>query len=229
MNPFQSLEYPVCYSLIAIFALVFFAERNDASLSHRWMFSTWFIGHQKQYYRLISSGFVHAGLIHLLMNALGIYFFGTMVEAAAGPWLTLIIFLGSVVFGGIISGWLRRGDSDYQALGASGGVMGLLMCAILWFDGMKLGLFILPIFVPAWIFGIIFNLGSIVMTQTPDRQRISHEGHLGGALFGGLLGYIFTPQIIFSHAWLMFWLGIVPILLFVVLQTAFPKWFYRNK
>jgi membrane associated rhomboid family serine protease len=189
------------------------------------MLSTYNIKHRHEWYRLLSSGFVHGGWMHLLLNVLGIYFFGTLVEYLAGGIIAISVFIASVLGGGLYAWFIRRGDTDYQAVGASGGVMGLLMCAVMWYDGIQLSLFLIPIGIPGWIFVILFNLGSIVMTQTADRNRISHEGHLGGALIGGLVGYMFTPQVPMTHSWWAFWLGTVPILLFAVAHGLRPRWF----
>jgi membrane associated rhomboid family serine protease len=171
---------------------------------------------------------------------MGIYYFATMVESMVGSIFTLLIFLFSVLGGSLFSIWMRRKESDYQALGASGGVLGLLLCAVMWFPEIKLGLLFIPIPIPGWIFCILFNLGSIVFSQTADRQRISHEGHLGGALFGGVIGFallsIFAGA---AHAdgsitkipfesWALFWFGVFPILLFGVVSWIRPQWLYRK-
>jgi hypothetical protein len=63
------------------------------------------------------------------------------------------------------------------------------------------------------------------MSQSNDRNRISHEGHLGGALIGGMIGYFFTPQIPLTHSWWAFWLGTFPILLFAIAHGLRPRWF----
>lgn len=239
------LEYPASYGLIGFFILVFFAGQNDATLSQRWLLSSWQIKNRKQYYRLISSGFVHDGIVHLLLNGMGIYYFATMVESMVGSIFTLLIFLFSVLGGSLFSIWMRRKESDYQALGASGGVLGLLLCAVMWFPEIKLGLLFIPIPIPGWIFCILFNLGSIVFSQTADRQRISHEGHLGGALFGGVIGFALLSLFVgismddSSHtsaaitkipfeSWALFWFGVFPILLLGVVSWIRPQWLYRK-
>lgn len=239
------VEYPASYGLIAFFVLVFFAGQNDASLTQRWLLSSWQIKHRKQYYRLISSGFVHDGIIHLLLNGVGIYYFSTHVESMVGSIFTLFIFLFSVLGGSLFSIWLRRKASDYQSLGASGGVLGLLICAVMWFPEIQLGLMFIPIPIPGWIFCILFNLGSIVFSQTADRHRISHEGHLGGALFGGTIGYALLCLFVGISAegaqqasgammktpfesWALFWFGVFPIFLFGVVSWIRPQWLYRK-
>lgn len=219
------LEHPISYGLIGAFVMIFIAGLNDSGMTYRWMLSTYNIKHRHEWYRLLSSGFVHGGWMHLLLNVLGIYFFGTLVEYLAGGIIAMSVFIASVLGGGLYAWFIRRDDTDYQAVGASGGVMGLLMCAVMWYDGIQLSLFLIPIGIPGWIFVILFNLGSIVMTQTADRNRISHEGHLGGALIGGLVGYMFTPQVPMTHSWWAFWLGTVPILLFAVAHGLRPRWF----
>lgn len=233
------VEYPASYGLLGFFILVFFAGLNDTSLSKRWMLSLWQIKNRKQYYRLISSGFVHDGVIHLLLNGMGIYYFATMIESMVGSIFTLLIFLFSVlgVVFFVVDAQKRIGLPSF---GRFGGVLGLLLCAVMWFPEIKLGLLFIPIPIPGWIFCILFNLGSIIFSQTADRQRISHEGHLGGALFGGVIGYALinlfantsiskgSIQKIPFESWALFWFGVIPILLFGVLSWIRPQWLYRK-
>jgi hypothetical protein len=110
----------------------------------------------------------------------------------------------------------------------------------MWFPEIKLGLLFIPIPIPGWIFCILFNLGSIVFSQTADRQRISHEGHLGGALFGGVIGFALLSLFagaghsegsitkIPFESWALFWFGVFPILLFGIVSWIRPQWLYRK-
>ncbi|MEI8101192.1 MAG: hypothetical protein WCH09_06490, partial [Bacteroidota bacterium] len=103
----------------------------------------------------------------------------------------------------------------------------------------------IPIPIPGWIFCILFNLGSIVFSQTADRQRISHEGHLGGALFGGVIGFALLSLFVgismddSSHtsaaitkipfeSWALFWFGVFPILLLGIVSWIRPQLLYRK-
>ena len=223
------IEFPATYGIIALLILVFFGNMGNENLTNKLIFSSERIRKNNEYYRIFSVGLVHAGFIHLGMNLLGLYFFGPIIEDVLGTWLMLLIFILSVAGGSLLSLLLRRKELNYQAIGASGGVSGVLMSAMLWYPQMKIGLMLLPVMIPAWIFGIIFSLGSIVLTQTPDRNRISHEGHLGGMLFGGLIGYFTIPmEILQSSQQVLFYFGVMPIALFGLLQWLVPGWFYRK-
>lgn len=228
MNNIQ-ITYPVTYGMMALIILVFFGNMGNPSLTDKFIFSSYLIRKKKQYYRLFSVALVHAGFVHLAMNLLGLYFFGPVIEDVLGSLVTLFIFVVSVAGGSILSLILRRKDTDYQSIGSSGGVSGVLMAAMLWYPQMRIGLMLFPVMIPAWIFGIIFSLGSIILTQTPDRNRISHEGHLGGLLFGGLLAYFTIPlEILQSTQKILFYVGVVPIAIFVLAQWLKPNWFYRK-
>ncbi len=176
------------YLLMASFVVIHFATLGDDSMLDRWCLSSYSIKQRRQWYRLISAGFVHSGWLHLALNCLGIWYFGTLVEELVGPILMLLFFILSVIGGSIYSMRLRRFDHDYQAVGASGGVMGLMMMSVMWVPSVKLGLFILPVMLPGWLFAVIINWASMAFSLTDDKHRISHEGHLGGTFWGGLIG-----------------------------------------
>ncbi|WP_230655978.1 rhomboid family intramembrane serine protease [Psychrobacter sp. I-STPA10] len=140
-------------------------------------------------WRLLSSAFLHIGLMHLLFNAFALYFFGQVAEPMFGHIKFLIIFLLSAVGGNILNnylGWqsLLDGSTTLPAIsaGASGGIMGigaaLLIATICKMSvaGMRLNLKSL-----AMIMGINLIYGFAV-------PGIDNAGHIGGALAGALLG-----------------------------------------
>lgn len=236
-GPFQNkmstqhihLDLPFTYGAIALIILVYFGMMGNPTIANNLHFSSYLIRKKHQYYRLLSPALVHAGVVHLLMNCVGIYFFGPVIEQSLGAFLASVIFILSVAGGSLVSLWLRRQDIDYQAVGASGGVSGIIMAGIFIYPDMQLGLMLFPVLIPAWIFGIIYSLGSIVLTQTPDRNRISHEGHLGGLLFGGIVAYAVIPsEFLGSQQEYVWYFGIIPIIVFMVLQGIFPKYFYKK-
>ncbi len=217
------------YIFIAIIVLIYFGSMGNPEITDLLLFSSHKVRKKKQWYRLFSSSLVHLGFVHLAMNSIAIYYFAPIVETSFGTGITTLVFVLSVLGGSLFPLWLRRKDHDYLALGASGGVSGLVMFSMFLIPDMQVGMFLIPIYLPAWIFGIIFCISSVVLTQTPDRNRISHEGHLGGLFFGGCLALLFIPNVLqLRECAYLFWAGIFPIFLFILMQTIKPAWFYRK-
>src|SRR3954469_10647660 len=84
-----------------------------------------FILADKQYYRLVSSAFLHADWRHLAFNMFSLYAFGVHLEADYGPLTFLAIYFASIVGGSLLALWLHR-HHVYRAYGASGGVCGII-------------------------------------------------------------------------------------------------------
>ncbi len=212
-SQFSSL-YLICVLIIAHLAAL-----SQPQLIHYFVFSSKQIREQREYFRLFTPFLAHAGWLHLIMNAIGIYYFAPLVDLHWGPTVLTIIFVLSVFGGSIFSLILRRSDDDYQSLGASGGVSGLLMASFFLEPHLSVGIIFIPVAIPAYIFGIIFTWASILMSRTQDRNRISHEGHLGGLFFGGivaaaLLGF---QMPITELKWLLY-LGLLPAGAYVILH-----------
>lgn len=79
------------------------------------------------WWRLISSGFVHIGLIHLLLNLYGFLLVGRIAESLWGPWRLAIIFILSAVGGAMATTAFRPG---VLLAGASGGIWGVMLSVV---------------------------------------------------------------------------------------------------
>lgn len=87
-------------------------------------------------WRMLSSGFLHIGLMHLLFNSFAMYYFGVIAEWIVGRWRFLALFLLSVIGGNalnLIINWQKVMDGDYPTItaGASGGIMGIGMALLI--------------------------------------------------------------------------------------------------
>lgn len=219
------------YIIIGLNVVAFIITMNRPELIHRMMLLPARVLQNREYDRLFLSGFAHNGIMHLAFNMLTLYYFGPAVESAIGSTLFLLVFLLSIVGGNLYCMLMRREDRHYAALGASGGVLGIIYAMIMIQPDAELYLFFVPFGIPGWIFGILFTLGSIVLTQLPraEEARISHEGHLGGAFIGGvfilaLMGFgSLSPQ-----QWYFILGGIVPLVLFATIKIIAPSLIYRH-
>ena len=154
---------------------------RDPGFTERFIFSPLEVLAGKQYYRLVTSAFLHADLNHLLTNMISLFFFGQMLESFVGPWEFLLIYFAAIVGGSLLSLWLHR-HHEYRSYGASGGVCGVVFSYIaLNPTGTIFAHFLIPI--PAWAYGILFLIGSFIALRR-QTDNIGHDAHIGGAVIG---------------------------------------------
>lgn len=141
-------------------------------------------------WRLISSGFVHIGVLHLLFNGFALYYFGQVVELVTGSKLFLLIFLLSVAGGNLLGNYtawqgVLSGVMPSVSAGASGGIMGL-------------GAFLLMLAALKTPIGIQLNTRSLAMIMAINLlmgfaiDGIDNAGHIGGAVTGMVLGLCYA-------------------------------------
>jgi membrane associated rhomboid family serine protease len=124
-------------------------------------------------YRVVTSAFLHAGLLHLGFNMFALYILGTLLEPAIGTPRFIGVYAVSVLGGALGSLVL---DPNELTVGASGGIFGLMAAAFL--IARQRGLDELASQIG---FFVIINL--VITFSVP---HISIGGHLGGLLGGGL-------------------------------------------
>ncbi len=166
---------------------------RDRAIMERWMFKPREILAGKQFERLLTSGFLHADWLHLGLNAYTLLSFGQVIEMVYGLKTLLLIYFSSILGGSLLSLFIHRNE-DYRALGASGGVCGILFASVFLLPGGTIQLFPIPIGIPSFLFVIGFLIFSFVrMRQRSD--NIGHDAHLGGAIIGLLVAAAMYPSL----------------------------------
>ncbi len=197
-------DTPVTLILLLLNVLVSgYALLQDESLIDRLGFRPVRIREQREWYRFITAGFVHAGMAHLAFNLITLYFFGPLLEMVLGPLNFIVLYFGSELAAHALTYWFHRGNEDYNAVGASGAISGIVFAFCLFAPFEKLYLFF-AVPIPAILFAIGFVAVSIyAMNKTRGRMGgIAHEAHLGGALGGVVLTILLEPralQVFLSH------------------------------
>lgn len=130
-----------------------------------------------EWWRLGISGFVHIGVLHLLLNGYGLYLSGSTAEALWGRGKVAVIFGVSVVAGSALATALK--PSSLLA-GASGGIWGLLLSIIAWIILHRHRVD------PDWLRDAASRLGFAVLVNAIASvvPGVSWEAHLGGGAAG---------------------------------------------
>jgi membrane associated rhomboid family serine protease len=183
------------------------------------LFSTEPILRDRQVHRILTSGFIHADWQHLLFNMFSLYSFGSHIELVYGAPTLLLIYFSSIVGGGLLALGMHR-HHEYRALGASGGVCGVIYAAIFLLPGSGVRMFLIPFTIPAWAFAILFILGSYYGMRA-QRDNIGHDAHLGGALVGLAVATALVPDIVSQRPVLYFSVVVLAVVL-LVFMFRFP-------
>jgi len=142
-------------------------------------------------WQLVSYGFLHGDLMHLLFNMFALYMFGLPVERLWGARRFLVYYFVCLVGAGLIQLTVAALTGDvYPTIGASGAVFGVLLAYGMMFPNSTIMLLIPPIPMKAKYFVIGYGLLTLFFGMTGTMSGVAHFAHLGGMLFGfGLIMY----------------------------------------
>lgn len=121
----------VTLALVIVCAIMYFLQGRSVFSVDDYVIETGILSDPSQWYRLLTSVFLHGSPEHLINNMLVLYAVGSFMEPRLGRVIYTTVYLVSGIGGGIFSVWYHtaRGQ-DYQALGASGAVYGLIAAMI---------------------------------------------------------------------------------------------------
>lgn len=198
--------------IIGANVLISFKGFNDGAFFNRYKFEIGAINSgQKE--RMLTSGFLHVDISHLLFNMITLYFFANEVIRGFGATKFLIIYAVSLLAGSLLAVFFHKKEPFYSAVGASGAVTGIVYAAILLQPGMDLYIYFIPIPIPAYVVGIGYLLYSIYGMKK-RLGNIGHTAHFGGAIGGYATTLLFNPDLIFTSTLMVVLLAIPIIILF---------------
>ena len=174
--------------ICALTFLISYQAFNDRKLFENLKHFPYAESRRKEFYRMVTSGFVHGSWMHLLINLFVLYQFGGIVESlygqifgkSMGSIMFTLMYITTLIVADIPSYLKHKNDPHYGAIGASGAVLGLAgaMFITLWGRGVS------PTKSP--VFGLVaLNLGLPLLIP-----GISFWGHFGGVVAGGAMAYI---------------------------------------
>ena len=207
----------VLIAIIVVNVLISYKGFNDLSFFRKYVFHVRSI-RSVEHIRMLSSGFLHADMMHLIFNMLTLWFFAPVVINHLGSFSFILVYFGSLIFGSLLTMVFHKNDYGYRAVGASGAVTGVLYSAILLQPDMMLGIFfIIPM--PAYLFGILYLLYSIYGIKAKN-DNIGHTAHFGGAVGGYLITLVKEPTLLVEHTLMVILLVIPIIVLFVMAKMG---------
>lgn len=145
-------------------------------------------------WQLLTHGFMHdpSNFTHLMFNMLALWMFGSQLEDVWGQRRMWIYYLVCVAGAGlcqlVVGSWtLAQGGAPYPAIGASGGVFGVLLAYGMSFPKQRVMLLFPPIPMQARTLVIVYGVVELLLGFTGLQPDVAHFAHLGGMLFGWLL------------------------------------------
>ena len=207
--------------VIAVTVIISFIAFNNQNIFEKYKFNVGAILRNKEFIRLLSAGFLHGDLMHLLFNMMTLYFFGPIVNQAFGDFGFLMIYFGSILLGNLFSLYLYKNQSWYSAIGASGGVSGILFASIAMIPDLPIYFFFIPIPIPGYIFGFLYFAYSVYSMLNPrQHDNIGHAAHMGGAFFGLVYAVALQPERAIENS---LFLGIMALPLIYMAYMVFVK------
>jgi membrane associated rhomboid family serine protease len=138
-----------------------------------------------EWWRILTSGTLHAGLLHILFNGYALNGFGNLIEFLSNRAHLAIVFLLAIIGGGLFS--LVNYES-LPSIGASGGIMGLIGYLAVY--GFRRRRQLMPGFLKA----MLTNIGFIAAFGLVAYQIIDNFAHMGGLIVGAVYGYLQIPR-----------------------------------
>jgi len=189
-------------ALSVIIFLVSMQGFQNYNFFEKFKHSPYLVYHNKEYYRLLTSGFLHGSWGHLLVNLLVFWQYGSFVEEniflgifgrGIGDVLYILLFILSIIAANLHSTYRFRNSYNYASIGASGAVSAILFSYLLVNPWSKLYLyFVIPIYT------IVAAVIYLIYSQWASRNsndHIDHSAHFYGAVFGFLFTIAVKPSI----------------------------------
>jgi membrane associated rhomboid family serine protease len=155
----------------------------------------------KEFYRLLTAGFLHADFMHLAFNMYALYGFGGVVESwfafklPFGRSIYLLYYLVAIILANIPTLMKHKHNSGFRSIGASGAVSAVVFSAIVLQPNLKLNIMFIPIPITGYIFGALYLAYSSYASKN-NNDNTDHEAHFWGAVVGFVLPIIIQPSLL---------------------------------
>ncbi|MBS1610550.1 MAG: rhomboid family intramembrane serine protease [Bacteroidetes bacterium] len=189
------MDFSISLIIIIITCIVSISAFSNQKIIEDLIFYPPAVSQHKQWYRFFSCGLIHADWAHLFFNMYVLYMFGMGqrksgveyifkdVFDSKGSFLYLVMYIAALAVCLIPTYNKNKDNYSYRSLGASGAVSAVVFAYMLFNPMQGMGLLFLPIYIPGFLFGIIY----LAVSSWLDKRgggNINHSAHIWGAIFG---------------------------------------------
>ncbi|MGK0365940.1 MAG: membrane associated rhomboid family serine protease [Saprospiraceae bacterium] len=194
--------------IIIVTCLISYQAFNNSAIRSKFVMHPASVNEFGQYYRFLTSGFLHGSWMHLGVNMYVLWMFGEQLEKfflrefgdLTGRLVYLLIYLGAIVLSSLPAYLKHKNNQYYSALGASGGVSAILFALIVVAPWSGITFLFFPFFpIPFIVFGVLYLVYESYMSKKGN-DMIGHDAHIAGAIFGLIsivvVSFILKPELI---------------------------------
>lgn len=185
---------PFTIALVLVTVLISLPAMNDERLVNKLILWPRKMTNPREYYRLLTSGFIHADWPHLIFNMFTLFFIGTSVEydfsSLSTPWVYVLLYLSGIIVASLPSFIKNRNNAYYRSLGASGGVAAVLFSSVYFAPWASIYVYFIKL--PSIIFAALYLAYSAYMSRK-GQGNINHDAHFWGAVYGFIFTFIVDP------------------------------------
>lgn len=186
----------ITLAVVIITVLISLGAMNNGELMNKLILWPRHMDNPSEYYRFITSGFIHADYMHLFLNMFALYSFGNIIESYYAVLLGssnmyIIMYLSGIIASSLPSYLKHRNNSYYRSLGASGGVSAVLFAFVYFAPWTIIRIWFIPI--PGIVAAVAYLAYSAYMNKK-GTDNIGHDAHFWGAVYGFLFTIVFEPS-----------------------------------
>lgn len=154
----------------------------------------------QEWYRFITSGFLHSDTSHLFFNMFSMFFFGRVVEHyfdeynGSGAIYLLVMYFSALIISDMATFVKQKNNNRYHSIGASGAVSAVVFSGIWFAPTAKIYVLFFPM--PGFLFGALYLIYTAWAANNQRNDYINHDAHFYGSLWGIIFTTLVEPQTI---------------------------------